>query len=107
MNGGKEAPEEEEEPEEPPAKEKKSTGPRAWVFRTAALKAVEIRLKVVGPLGARRLGAVTLRDEAVDLHKLAPARLLVLVNGLALRALANVGFDAVDGGVLTSPGRAS
>ena len=70
---------------------------RSVVFRAARLKRVEVRLEAVGALGRRRLGSVTLEDESVDAKKLGSwAKVLVVVNGLALRSLVNLSFDTVD-----------
>jgi len=91
-------PEPEPEPlPETPAKDEEPAAPRSWKFCNAQLKQVVIRLVAASPLGSRTLGAVTLHDERVDVKGLTSVpKILAWLNGLALRALANAGFDAVD-----------
>jgi len=95
--------EEEEAPEEkdgvrPPTAPAGAPAPRRWVFRRLNLRNVELRVKAVGAYAIRRLGTVRLDDEAVDVKRLgSSARVLVAVNALFLRSLANLGFDAVEG----------
>ena len=88
-----EADEEFDEDEPPP-----TTKPRSLVYRGVHFRNLAVRLVARSPFGARHLGTIQLRDETADLEKNFKSRLTTFawIQGLAVRAVANVGFDVMD-----------
>ena len=89
-----EADEEFDEEETPPP----ATKPRSLVYRGVHFRNLAVRLVARSPFGARHLGTIKLRDETADLEKNFKSRIQTFawIQGLAVRAVANVGFDVMD-----------
>jgi hypothetical protein len=86
---------EEDFEEEPPPPSNK---PRSLVYRGVHFRNLAVRLVARSPFGARHLGTIQLRDETADLEKNFKSRIQTFawIQGLAVRAVANVGFDVMD-----------
>lgn len=86
-------PQEEDFAEEPP-----SDKPRSLIYRGVHFRDLRVRLVARSPFGARHLGTIQLRDETADLGTNFKSRFdtFAWVQGLAVRAVANVGFDVMD-----------